>query len=197
MSLANYTDLKASMADWLDRTDLTTQIVDFIRMAEARMNRLLRVRQMQATLAETALVSGAMTLPTGFLEFEELRAVTADPYTLQPKTIEWIRNKPADTGDPIYFAVTGTEVVCWPTGGSITGSYYQEIPALSANATNWLLTSHPDIYLFAALEEAAIFTQDDARMRLWASKAAGLMEHLQSDNQRATFGGGVLSVRAR
>jgi len=46
MSITNYTELKAGVADWLNREDLTAQIPDFITFAEARLNRTLRVREM-------------------------------------------------------------------------------------------------------------------------------------------------------
>jgi hypothetical protein len=44
--ITNYTDLKATVADYLARTDLTTQIPDFITLAENRLRRDLRLRQM-------------------------------------------------------------------------------------------------------------------------------------------------------
>ena len=37
MSLANYDGLKASVANWLNRTDLLTEIPDFIELAENRI----------------------------------------------------------------------------------------------------------------------------------------------------------------
>lgn len=39
MSLSTYTTLQASVADWLNRADLTSQVVDFIRLAEAELDR--------------------------------------------------------------------------------------------------------------------------------------------------------------
>ena len=49
MALTNYTELKASLANWLNRSDLTTEIADdFIKLAEADFNSKLRVRSMMA-----------------------------------------------------------------------------------------------------------------------------------------------------
>ena len=42
MALTTYTELKAAIADFLNRDDLTTSIDDFIRLAEAQMNREVR-----------------------------------------------------------------------------------------------------------------------------------------------------------
>ncbi len=46
MALTTYTELKASVADWLNRTDLTSVVPDFIALAEAQIERTLRTRQM-------------------------------------------------------------------------------------------------------------------------------------------------------
>ena len=47
MALTSYSGLKASIADWLNRSDLTNQIDDFIGLAEADFNAKLRIRQME------------------------------------------------------------------------------------------------------------------------------------------------------
>ena len=47
MALSTYTELKASIANWLNRSDLTTEISDdFIKLVEADYNSKLRVRKM-------------------------------------------------------------------------------------------------------------------------------------------------------
>ena len=72
MALTTYTELKASVADWLNRTDLTTEIPDFISLAEAQMERTLRTRQM---LTRTTLTvdSEFETTPADFLEVRALK----------------------------------------------------------------------------------------------------------------------------
>src|SRR6056300_52465 len=47
MALSNYTELKASIADFLNRDDLTTVIPDFITLAEAQINRDIRHYEME------------------------------------------------------------------------------------------------------------------------------------------------------
>ena len=46
MALSTYAELKASVADWLNRSDLTSAITDFVSLAESQMERDLRTRQM-------------------------------------------------------------------------------------------------------------------------------------------------------
>jgi hypothetical protein len=132
------------------------------------------------------------------LSFKELRYVGETNYTLQPKPLEWIRAQVSDTaGSPRYFAVTGSQVVCWPEAGSIQGTYYEVIPDLATNSTNWLLTRHPDLYLFASLVEAALYMQDDSRIPLWAEKASALLDAVQRSDDKDQFDGGILAIRAR
>ena len=46
MPIATYTDLQSSVADWLNRSDLSAVIPTFIQLAEAKFNRELRTRDM-------------------------------------------------------------------------------------------------------------------------------------------------------
>ena len=43
MALTTFSGLKSSIADWLNRSDLTTQIADFIALTEADFNAKLRI----------------------------------------------------------------------------------------------------------------------------------------------------------
>jgi hypothetical protein len=200
MAISTYSELQAAVASWNHRTGDTAfeaLIPDFIRLAEARFNRVLRVRAMEASLASTELVDGAVSLPSGFLAFKEVRYDGSPTYTLSPKPVEWVRNQDALAASPLHYAVTNTQIVCWPTAGSIKGTYYEEIPALADNATNWLLTAHPDLYLFAALVESVLYTQDDTRIPLWAEKTAALLDAVQSSDNANAINGGPLTARAR
>lgn len=197
MTISNYTDLQAAMAKWMHREDLTSVIPDFITLAEARFNRVLRTRSMLASFASVALVNGAASLPADFLAFKELRYDGDNSYTLEPRPLEWLRSKPADPGQPGYFAVTANQVICWPQAGNVVGTYYQTIPELSTAGTNWLLTLAPDLYLFASLVESILYTQDDSRLPIWADKAAVLLEAVQGADNANAINGGPLQARVR
>jgi hypothetical protein len=200
VAISTYAELVTAVGNWAHRDDtaFTDRVPEFVKLAEARFNRALRTTDMEETLASTALSSGAASLPTGFLAFKELRFDGDVDYTLQPKSLEYIRAQDdTATGNARYFAVTGSQVVCWPPTGPIKGTYYEEIPDLQTNSTNWLLTSHPDLYLFAVLVESALFTQDDSRIPLWAEKASALLDAVQRADDRNQFDGGVLAIRAR
>ena len=79
MALGNYTELQASIADFLNRSDLTLVIPDFITMAEADMNRTLRIKDM--SVRTRAPLSGQyLKLPPDFLGVRNIELMT-DPVT--------------------------------------------------------------------------------------------------------------------
>ena len=60
MALSTYTELKSSIANFLNRSDLTTEIQDdFIKLVEADMNAKLRIRQMEQNDDVTIKLSDA------------------------------------------------------------------------------------------------------------------------------------------
>lgn len=197
MTIATATELREAITAYTHSDDLTAQYDNWIGLVEARFNRALRVRAMENTLASTALSSGAVTLPAGFLAFKELRYDGDPTYTLEPRPLEWIRNQDDEGGRPVFFAVANTQVVCSGQSGSITGTYYKALDSLVSNSTNWLLTSHPDLYLFACLEESAIFTRDYEAGKLWGTRAQVLLSEIQSADNGNSINGGPLTARAR
>ena len=67
MALSTYDELKASIADFLNRDDLTSVIPDFIKLAETGMNREVRHWRMEKR-ATAQLDSQYTALPSDFLE---------------------------------------------------------------------------------------------------------------------------------
>ena len=67
MAISTYTELKASIANWLNRTDLTDEIADdFIKLTEADYNAKLRIRQMEQ-IDTVTIDEETETVPTGFI----------------------------------------------------------------------------------------------------------------------------------
>ena len=69
MAIGTYAELQTAVANWLDRSDLTDRIQEFIDLSEARINRNLRLRLMETTATGT-LVAGTRdyTLPTDYIQ---------------------------------------------------------------------------------------------------------------------------------
>jgi hypothetical protein len=69
MAIATYADLQTSIENFLARTDLTAQIPDFIKLAEARMSRELETRsQEKRATASTVAGNEYIALPVDMRE---------------------------------------------------------------------------------------------------------------------------------
>ena len=67
MAVSTYTELKASIANWLNRSDLSDEIADdFIKLTEADFNAKLRIRQMEQ-IDTITIDSETETVPSGFI----------------------------------------------------------------------------------------------------------------------------------
>jgi len=198
MALANFTDLKASVADFLNRSDLTTVIPDFITMCEAGFNRELRVREMSVR-TQAPIDSQYVKLPDDFLGMRNIDLLT-DPVTpLSYKNLQNldIHRRADATGKPIYYSITQNNIEFAPSpDGDYTLEivYYQKVPALSANTTNWLLDNHPDAYLYGTLMHSAPYLQADERIGVWAGKYQQVIEQITISDEEAKFSGSTPSI---
>ena len=58
----------------------------------------------------------------------------------------------------------------------------QTLASLSnTNTTNWLLTNHPDAYVYGALSEAEPFIPDDPRVGIWKAKRDEILDAIMRD----------------
>ena len=206
MAISTYAELQTATANWLDRTDLTARIPEFIDLAESTFNRTIRNRQMITKNDSYSLDSRYVNLPTDTLEVIRIVVDVTPQITLQYLTPEEIaeRRNSSSTGRPQYFTVVGgstnqIELLRSPDE-TYTSSilYYTKIPALSDSATtNWLLTSHPDIYLFGTLVEAEPYLKNDERMPMWSARLSKALEELKLQGEREMHTGSSLRMRSR
>lgn len=165
-----YAGLQSSISDWLMRGDLSSVTPSFIRMAEASVNRRLRVRQMIAR-AESEVEHQTLPLPGDWLE--SIRGFTGsdNDFRLSSFPMDEYDARVLSTGQPISYSILGRYMFFRmlpeePT--RIELSYYAAVPALSnANPTNWLLDLWPDIYLYGSLMHTAPYLKDDPRLQVW------------------------------
>jgi hypothetical protein len=194
MAITTYAQLQAAVASWLDRDDLTTEIVDFITLFEAVANRRLRVRQMETSTTLTPS-SGSATLPSDYLQWRRVTwtgSVRQELEYVHPSYLQALYpDTPSDT--PTVFTIEGSTLKVRPT--SETGlefDYYQKIAALSdAATTNWLLTAHPDLYLFGSLVEAQMFTVDPEQAAIWKARRDEVFDEISSLGRKSQASGAI------
>lgn len=199
MALDTYTNLKSEIADWLDRPDLTARIDTFIDLAEAAHKRQVRIRAM--IKRATASLSGRfLALPTGYLRMDTFRLNT-DPVTVlkQLSDYELTRVRQVTNGLPHYFAIH-EEIEFDRTPDSAYEAemiYYAPLTALSdSNATNWILTNAPDLYLWGALLQAEPFLDNDERIGTWKSKYDDALAEVNLSDRRSRTSGPQIAIPA-
>jgi hypothetical protein len=201
MSITNYTDLKDTIASYLARSDLTVQIPDFIQLAETRLRRELRIRQMLKVVT-TATVAGDNTveLPSDYLQMRDLHLNTNPVQTLtyQSPSNFYRNTNAAISATPLQYTVLAQEFQFAPIPDGIYTLqmiYYATPPYLSStNSSNVFLANCPDLLLYGALGEAEPYLMNDARLQTWASLYdRGLSALIVSDDQ-GEYGGSPLSI---
>ena len=207
MAITTYAELQTATANWLDRTDLTSRIPEFIELAEANFNRVIRQPDMVAKDDSFSIAGRYTTLPTDTLEIirivVDLTPVIVLEY-LTPEEISERRIVMSSTGKPYYFTTIGgatNQLEVLPSPDSTYTSsivYYTRIAALSDDATsNWLLAEHPDIYLFGTLVEAEPYLKNDERMPMWTARLDKALNDLGLQGQRERHTASGLRMRSR
>ena len=203
MAIATYSQLQASVADWLNRTDLTSAIGDFVALAELQFNRSIRHRYM-ITRSQATIDSEYSATPADWIQTVSLILET-NPVTqmefVTNEALNALKSGSSATGTPSRYSHVGTEIQVYPapdntaTGYTAELVYYAKIEALSdTNTSNWLLTHNPDIYLYGTLMQSAPYLQNDERITVWASLYQRAIDDLEVSNQRTA---GQTSVKMR
>jgi hypothetical protein len=195
MTISTYTELQSSIADYLERDDLTAYIPDFIRLAETDIRSDLRVREM--IVREPITIDALQVeLPSNYLESTELRLLT-DPVTVlqQVTPHELSRYRRSGTGKPAYFTIhTEIEFDVNPDA-SYSGEmiYYKSMNFLSDTDNNTLLTNFPNVYLFGALKHSEPFLMNDERVATWAAFYEQTVKNLKKSSDRSRRSGPLIS----
>jgi hypothetical protein len=180
MSISTHADLKSAIALWLNRSDLTAYIPDFIRLGETRIfygsdipfpSQPLRIPAMQARETGT-ITAGAIAFPTRFLEPIRIAASSGgSDLSLGYVSPDRYSEQANGSGVPTVYTYLNNEIQTAGTGAaSYILDYYQAFAGLAADAdTNWLLTNAPGVYLYASLLESAPFLGDSPLLGRWHS----------------------------
>lgn len=202
MSLTNYSDLKTSVANYLGRSDLTAQIPDFISLAEIRLNRSLRIRQMLKTVtSSTAGGDSTVGLPSDFLEIRDIY-LDANPRIsisyLSPSS--FTRDaRAAESGQPVFYTLRSNEIEFAPipdTAYTVVMLYYGKAEALSeSNPSNEFMANCPDALLYGALLEAEPYLMNDARTQVWSSLYQNAVTSLNESDESSEYSGIPLTMK--
>jgi len=202
VALTTYSELKSAVGSWLNRSDLDSNIPDFISLAEASFNRVLRTRN-QIKRATSSISTQFVTQPTDLLELYNIQLNTSPVRRLEQVSltkIDELKEGSSQTGKPLYFSITGPDFELYPapdTAYTLELVYYSSIPALTDTSdTNFLLTNHPDIYLYGTLVQAEPYLMNDERIGVWGALLGKAIEELRVSDERSQTESGTLVMRA-
>jgi hypothetical protein len=196
MALTTYSELKTSIANYLNRSDLTSVIPDFITLAESKFNRVLRLRKMQKRVSATTTANDPFVdVPNDFLESVQF-FVDSNPNSIldyvNPTEIE-ADNIIESSGKPKQYTIIGNEFQLNPIPDStytLKLTYFAKIPSLSdSNTTNYLITNYPQLYLYGSLLEAQPYIVNDERIQVWMGLYNEAVQLINRDDEQGRYSG--------
>ena len=142
MALSNYTELKASIADFLNRDDLTSVIPDFIALAESQINRDIRHWKMEArSSGQQDAADEYMQIPADWVETIRLHLTGNGTSVVNLVSRDAMADKRAAqenaAGTPRMYTHADGQFQLYPTPDATTDFellYYQKLAALSSFA---------------------------------------------------------------
>jgi hypothetical protein len=147
-----------------------------------------------------AITSNAATLPADLLELKEVYFSGKAPLDVIPLDRLRAREAIGSGGNAAVCAQDAETLRFYPVQtGTVLGSYYAKPEALAtvtwANATTF--ARYPQLFLYAALYEGAVFLGMVDKMSMWEAKYRQLAEGANHNELLRVYGGGKLRVRAR
>ena len=198
MSLTTYDELKASVADWLNREDLSSVIPDFIELAENRIFHELRSPYNEKTIDLNLSIDGYAILPSDYLEAKD---VFWNYNPLSRISLTQLHSYvPVSGQSPEHFAREAHRLILFPIPtvldtDKIRMIYYYDPGRLTSTATsNVVFTGAPELYLYATLAEASTYMgSDSSRWEQGYQNAAGrIMQHAKT----AEYSGSTATIQS-
>ena len=191
----NAADWVTKVKDWLDSDDLEdTQIIAFLDIGNARLNRECNSQYMEKQLGVTFPASGAtVAVPS---DFNRMRAIYTG--TLAPlralridEMLQFISTNP--TGASSAYSINENKIDIEPPPAADKAfqlRYYIKVPDLKSGTTesNVFTINHPDLFLYAALLAAEPYIIEDERVPIWQGLYKQALDTVNANAQLAKDG---------
>lgn len=186
MAIDSYESLRSALARWIHRADAIASIPDFIALAEARITADLMTARPMWQRSRATLTSGSSTiaLPDDCMSFVGCALVLSSELVELPviavSSVQWGGTQ---TGRPRACSVAGEVLHVYPPADqsyTLELIYHRRIPALSDSvASNWILETAPQLYMYGALIESVGFTSEINKVSQWSSMYETSLERLR------------------
>lgn len=204
MALTTYAQLLAAVADWANRTDLTSAIdYDFLPLCEAEMKRRIRRTTKTATIYANA---AEISPPSDMAEPISLTLSSGSPYSdiplkiVTPQVLAEVKASVGYVaGRPTHVAHYNSKFQFAPVPDQSYDCivvYAMQFTALSGvNTTNAVLTEAPDVYLYGCLLHMASYLEHQERIDEFQAKFDRAIDQLNEVRQREEYGAGLVEIR--
>lgn len=205
MPFSDYTELVETIARWLARKDLKSDVPAFIQLFEANASRDLGIRE-QEQVIPGALIAGQeyIDLPDDclwprHLVLKERPIVVCDIVASHEFSKLKDYYQVAGTSKPLIATHVGNQLRFGRTPSAANTYdlwYVSGLPPLGEERkTNQVLKQAPDCYLYGSLLESAPFLGHDDRLATWGAIYGERARSYRMMNWRAKTGGGPLTMR--
>jgi hypothetical protein len=204
MAFTNYSSFVTVVENYLARTDLSSQIPDFIQLAQTRMSRDLRTEKMlKVATAPITAGDGTVAVPSDMLEVREIH-IQGNPVVrvaYQSPDLFFKDGLTTTSGISVFFTMLGSEFQFAPVpNGSQTVQilYYAQPTFISTTtASNLYLANYPDALLYSTLAEAEPYLLNDARIQTWSALYDRAIANIKTSDLGQTYPYTSLSVTPR
>jgi hypothetical protein len=204
-------DVALSYADRASSVPIVSNMDNFLRVVESRVNRALLTQKMSSTaytlIDTTTKYPNRYTLPDDFLSERSIRITQKELLTysstlslVNPEQMANLRNN--NSAYAAYCIISGY-IEIWPVPVNTDTStyileinYFRSVPALTKSAVNnWLSNNNPDCYIFGLLTEINSFAKDGESAALWDARFKQSLDEITLLNDRATWSGNPIYTK--
>lgn len=192
MAMANFTDLQALVADYVNSSTVITEsrINDFIRLTEARivgdfaenqlLNKLLIPETITTDANPKALDAGYRGTSVVYLDKnpkQVLDYMTPDEF--------FSRYVSSETGQPLAYTIQGMNIHFGPSPDAEYSAvhWFVKMPDIATDITNSILTNHPNLYLYGVLSEAFDFLGNDKKQAKYETRYLQILDNLEDEGR--------------
>ena len=202
----NYSEIVAAATAYSDRSDSATSAnMDvFLRMVEARVNRVLRNEEMcEEYDIPTVQDQAEYSLPADYagmrsISLETDGAIQPLQY-LNPEATDWLVDSDDET-EVLYYTIRSKKLVLMKppadADSNIRINYFRKVPELtSVDNTNWLADIHPDIYVSGLMVEISSFIKNGEAAAAWNEKFKAAIDECIASNWSDKWSGTPMFIR--
>jgi len=188
----DYLDLRLAVSEHVGNRAITDVFPRLVRLAEATLNKKLRTRK-QMTTATLTFANGVAPLPSNLLEIISLFGPNGEP--MRATSLADVQFPRSSYGQ---YAIDGVNVIIYGLTGTRELRYFAALPTLTIGPTtsNWLLTDHPHVYLYAVGFEAAKFLRDPELAAMTDQLFSNALDEIKIDDDRTRWANGVVRMQA-